>query len=581
MELSCNTGNTGSTNPYGAVERYLKLNSGYIYASNKQFTVNTAAGGLAFTSVETIGGVTYSNSIFAHAPSDLSFDLGGLYDVFTTKMGVRDYAILGDVTFSVIADGTVIYTSPPVKAGEVIEVSVKVSGVTELRLAANPTHGNPVWDLAVWLNPRLYKSDYRYASMMPFTVIHAAGGMAFPTPMTIRDTVYEHSIFAHAPSELLFNLGGRYTVFATRIGLHEDAILGDVTFRIVADGAVIYTSRPVKGGDVIWVSADVTGVSELRLLADPTHGDPVWDVSAWLNPRFVTSLPSDALVWLVENVGAGGSGGSGGDDAASGGSSSPWRFAGEFFDWETGTYYLRARHFNPRTGRFLSPDPHWTIHAGNMIWGDEPVHLNERKINLLAQQLRTSNPFARHSTTMVPSVHAILQSGNLYMYVMHNPVRLIDPTGLFGVDLFHNCEKGIEGSQFGPGLVRGRAGGPRLRFSMPARPRVNVTNPFRGRLTRGQVRRGQTQNVNVIGIIEVHHQLPRQFQSQFERAGLNIEDFTIPMDKAAHRLKPDGLHTGSDNWNRQWQDFFNANPNAGQDAILEQLRIMQEAFGLE
>ena len=86
----------------------------------------------------------------------------------------------------------------------------------------------------------------------------------------------------------------------------------------------------------------------------------------------------------------------------------PFRFNGEFWDRETQTYYLRARHFNPRTGRFTQPDPHWGIH--NMIFGDSPTLWNER---------------------YTPSIHAILQSGNLYVFGINNPIRWIDPSGLF------------------------------------------------------------------------------------------------------------------------------------------------------
>jgi len=88
----------------------------------------------------------------------------------------------------------------------------------------------------------------------------------------------------------------------------------------------------------------------------------------------------------------------------------PFRFAGEYWDAETQTYYLRARNFNPRTGRFTQPDPHWGIH--NHIFGDSPTLRNGRN---------------------VPSIHAILQSGNLFMYTMHNPVFFNDPSGLYAV----------------------------------------------------------------------------------------------------------------------------------------------------
>jgi len=90
----------------------------------------------------------------------------------------------------------------------------------------------------------------------------------------------------------------------------------------------------------------------------------------------------------------------------------PFRFAGEYWDAETQTYYLRARRFNPRTGRFTQPDPHWGIH--NHIFGDSPTIRNGRN---------------------VPSIHAIMQASNLFMFVLHNPMRFIDPSGLSLIDL--------------------------------------------------------------------------------------------------------------------------------------------------
>ena len=48
-----------------------------------------------------------------------------------------------------------------------------------------------------------------------------------------------------------------------------------------------------------------------------------------------------------------------------------------------------------------------------MIFGDSPTMRNDR---------------------YMPSVHAILQSSNLFMFTMHNPVRWVDPGGTFAVD---------------------------------------------------------------------------------------------------------------------------------------------------
>jgi RHS repeat-associated protein len=82
---------------------------------------------------------------------------------------------------------------------------------------------------------------------------------------------------------------------------------------------------------------------------------------------------------------------------------------------------------------------------------------------------------------------------------------------------------------------------------------------------------------------EAHHQLPKEFRNQFAKARLDIEDYVIDLEKAAHRLKPGGLHTGAGagNWNGAWREFFKRNPNASKQEILDQLAKMRKDFGLE
>lgn len=63
-----------------------------------------------------------------------------------------------------------------------------------------------------------------------------------------------------------------------------------------------------------------------------------------------------------------------------------FRYCGEYFDKETGTYYLRARYYDPTIGRFISEDS---------VWGKD------------------SDPL----------------SLNLYTYCSSNPIAFVDPTG--------------------------------------------------------------------------------------------------------------------------------------------------------
>ena len=72
---------------------------------------------------------------------------------------------------------------------------------------------------------------------------------------------------------------------------------------------------------------------------------------------------------------------------ASASDANPFRYAGQYFDAETGTYYLRARYYSPALGRFTQQD----------AWGyDDPT-----------------DPL----------------SLNLYVYCINNPVKYYDPNG--------------------------------------------------------------------------------------------------------------------------------------------------------
>jgi Predicted lipoprotein of unknown function (DUF2380) len=58
-----------------------------------------------------------------------------------------------------------------------------------------------------------------------------------------------------------------------------------------------------------------------------------------------------------------------------------------------------------------------------------------------------------------------------------------------------------------------------------------------------------------------HHIFPQQFRSQFESAGIDIDEYTVEMTQEEHQA----LH--SKGWNDEWGDFFDENPNASPGQI--------------
>ncbi|MEW6620624.1 MAG: RHS repeat-associated core domain-containing protein, partial [bacterium] len=85
--------------------------------------------------------------------------------------------------------------------------------------------------------------------------------------------------------------------------------------------------------------------------------------------------------------------------------------------------------------------------------------------------------------------------------------------------------------------------------------------------------------------LETHHLLPKEFAERFRDAGLNPEKYTIKISQEKHRLKPGGLHTGPNNWNKQWREFFNKYERMGikptREHILQQLEKMKLQFNLK
>ena len=103
-----------------------------------------------------IHGIETPNGLWGHPPSQLSYDLGGDYTEFTTRIATREQMTCGDgATFTIRLDGEVLYESPIVFPQDPpAEVTVDVTDGYRLDLITFEGRlGEWYCDWAVWIEP--------------------------------------------------------------------------------------------------------------------------------------------------------------------------------------------------------------------------------------------------------------------------------------------------------------------------------------------------------------------------------------------------------------------------------------------
>ncbi|GHE57117.1 hypothetical protein GCM10014715_07740 [Streptomyces spiralis] len=106
----------------------------------------------------TLNGTAYTKGIGAHANSDIEFWLGGQCSSLTATVGIDDEINgYGGVSFSVVADGRTLWSSPTVSGkSDPVPVNVPLTGARHVHLVVTDTDGTKSGDHGDWADAKFH-----------------------------------------------------------------------------------------------------------------------------------------------------------------------------------------------------------------------------------------------------------------------------------------------------------------------------------------------------------------------------------------------------------------------------------------
>jgi len=267
-----------------------------------------------------IGGKKYDSGVFAHAPSNLVYDLNEQYNIFSGCVGLDDghktgqgftnyKGYCGDgVDYSVIVDGKKVWSTTQKSLQPATCFAVSVKDAKQMELKADMKE-NADCDESAWVNAHLYEDPavdcYRLTDLVPdFQSVGWASYWSntnwFMNGFLVGGVRYAHGVFATANSQLIYHLDGRYDYFHTCAGV-DDANSGcttSVDFQVhTSDGekqTKHWGALQQFGEAPSCTTLDISGQKDLILYTlseDPTRLSTVTtcDQADWLEAKICTT----------------------------------------------------------------------------------------------------------------------------------------------------------------------------------------------------------------------------------------------------------------------------------------------------
>lgn len=110
------------------------------------------------------------------------------------------------------------------------------------------------------------------------------------TPIAFGGVTHAKGLGVHAPSELVYHLGGRGSRFTALVGIDDfskkQSAAGATRATVRGDGRVLFTSPVLTGASgPVPVDVDVRGVRLLHLVVEDANANSSFDHTSWANPR--------------------------------------------------------------------------------------------------------------------------------------------------------------------------------------------------------------------------------------------------------------------------------------------------------
>ncbi len=121
-------------------------------------------------------------------------------------------------------------------------------------------------------------------------------------PITIDGRRYTRGLGVHAPSEIVYQLEGKYAGITGFVGVDDAAKdkNSSVIFQVFADGKKVWDSGIVNAaGPAVKMEVPLVGCKEMRLVVDPNR-DNGWDHADWADVRMVVRGGNDGAL-VVQN----------------------------------------------------------------------------------------------------------------------------------------------------------------------------------------------------------------------------------------------------------------------------------------